>query len=63
MFTVTQSRRFSAEAQFVPHGLPYSAKVEKQLCEDYQSPITANVTASAPLNVIMSIGKHIGSVY
>lgn len=57
------SSRFSAEAQCVPLGLPYSTKVEKQLCEDYQSSITANATASAPLNLIMSIGKHIGSVY
>lgn len=57
------SSRFSAEAQCVPHGLPYGAKVEKQLCEDYQSPITANVSASAPLSLIMSIGKHTGRVY
>lgn len=62
MFTVTQQEIFCRDP-FVPHGLPYSAKVGKQLCEDYQSPITANVSASAPLNVIMSIGKHIGSVY
>lgn len=57
------SSRFSAEAQCVPHGLGHSAKVQKQLCEDYQSPITANVTASAPLNVIISTGKHIEGVY
>ena len=55
--------RFSAEAQCVPRGLPHSAKVEKQLCEDYRSPITTNVTASAPLSLIMSMGKHTGRVY
>lgn len=42
---------------------PTEQKQGKRLCEDYQPRIAADVAASAPFEVFMSIRKHIGSVY